>query len=1134
MEKNELIEENISRKSEKEQETIDLDKNIDIDIFLNSKCKENDKETIKDFSYDLEIGTNDNFENKKLESPNKKLTKLKASNLGTSLMTKVVQKQIKENFSLDNVGRIDLAKEHRSANRPLYKKNKFNKETKFCQCCNLPCQQEGVIEPFSFCESVKNFASCGKGVYLYFFYIIFAIFCFIIVGFISSISFIYLSLNYSNDFDIICSDKIKNMEDKYNLSSKCDSITNQNKNFNTSEYILFYSYSIYSLEAYKELCEYMFQGNKGICQKSIFNYSLISFFSMMTLLVFNILYLYIFHSVNNELNEGLLPSDYTLLITNLRELYNNYKANCKLNDSFNIENFESYLKKELFGSKNENKDMIKSIYSINLCYEMDEYMAIEKKCEEYKYKIFQIDNNPYQKKKNEQLKYEGEHECYFLMPFTIFGCLFSLTKGEQKFHLYNKKGMKENELNNLLEQGRKLDKFAGRMFVTFNTVKDKEKYYKRFPHYFIEKVFYFFKNIKSYLYSFFNSEKNKTKLRKKVNVYHANEPEDIIWENIEFNSCKKIQWKLFIYLICFSLLALLFKIILKLTQLQNNLLERNWNIITINTVSYMIAILILIVNKIFQEIIEFLTKFEKPNSYSDLYLSCSIKLTFFYFSTSAFIPAFCNMVNRNNKLFVKNVRNLFIINAITLPLPFQLIIYFFKKIRICLIKKGKKIYIRQKELNELYELPEMNISYKYSDVAQTILMTFFYMPIFPFGPIISTIGLILTYFCQKLYFITFYKRPEMLNEVICKFYFEYFIVGLWIYAIGDYIFTKSLYNTIIFSILTIIPYNKFLSYYFDKKIVVNKKSIPISKVYFSFYNDYERQNPITKKEGLCKYIELLRKNNLISEKLKNIAIENISNVNIMEVYYKSSLKRSLMKSQMAFTKNKNCSKQPLKNKEIASSETNLNFNDKDDRITNKETNYHNIINSNNNNNNNNKDEMMNENNDNFESFKDNNSLMIEAYNFPILLGINNSIRMSFYDFGNFSTNIENIPKNINNESNRITTKIEKGDQNLNPILEVSNEYENYNTSRLNRLDSYNTKKDNINFQYRLSNTNFSNLKTRNNPLYKSYNHKTNENKLFNEFSSSNNLDYLNQEKNSKEQKFPNIIKSAFFLKKNHE
>ena len=1119
MEKSELIEENNSRIAENDQETIDLDK-IKLDTTLSSESKANDKETIKVSLNNLESGTNDKLENKKLESSKKNVTELKKPVLGASVMTTFVQKQIKENFSLDNVGRIDLAKEHRSANRPLYKKNEFNKETKFCQCCNLPCQQEGVIEPFSFCESVKNFAKCGKGIYLYFFYIIFAIFCFIIVGIISSIIFILLGLNYSNDVEIICNDNSEILETKFNLSNICDNFTNQKKNFNTSGYVLFYSYSIYSLEAYKELCEYMYEGNKGICQKSIINYSLISFFSMMTLLVFNILYLYIFHSVNNELDEGFLPSDYTLLITNLKELYDNYITNSKLNDRFNIEKFESYLKEQLFGSKKKEKDMIKSIYSINLCYKLDEYLAIEKKCEEYKYKIFQIDNNPYQKKKNEQLKYKGEYECYFLMPFTIFGSLFSLTKGEQKIHLYNKKEMKENELNNLLGQGKKLDKFAQRMFVTFNTVKDKDKYYKRFPHYFIEKVFYFFKNIKSYLYCFFKNN-NNTKLRKKVSVYHANEPEDIIWENIEFNSRQKIFWKLLIYFISFLLLALLFWIVLKLTQLQNNLSERNWNIITINIVSYMIAILILIVNKIFQVIIELLTKFEKPNSYSDLYLSCSIKLTIFYFSTSSFIPAFCNVFHRNNKLFVKNVRNLFIINAVTLPLPFQLIIYFFKKIRIYLIKKGKKIYIRQKELNELFELPDMNISYKYSDVAQTILMTFFYMPIFPFGPIISAIGLILTYFYQKLYFITFYKRPEMLNEVICKFYLEYFIFGLWIYAIGDYIFTRSLYNTIIFSILAIIPYNKFISYYFDKKIVVNKKSIPISKVYFSFYNDYERQNPITKKEGLCKYIELLRKHNLISEKLKKIAIENVGNINIMEVYYKSSLKHSLMKSQMVFTSHNNFLKNHLKRKEIASCETNVKFNDKDDIITSKEKDINNSINSNNNN----LEDMINENIGKLDNLKFQN----------LLFEINCSKRFCIYDFENFSKNKENISNNINNENNKFKTKKEEDDKNLKNIKEDPKEYDyNINTSRLNKDDSIRREKDDINFQSGLSNTNFSNLKTRNNILYKSYNHATSENKIFNEFSSPNNLDYLNQGNNKKEQIFPEIIKSAFFLNKNYK
>jgi len=413
----------------------------------------------------------------------------------------------------------------------------------------------------------------------------------------------------------------------------------------------------------------------------------------------------------------------------------------------------------------------------------------------------------------------------------------------------------------------------------------------------------------------------------------------------------------------------------------------------------------------------------------------------------------------------------------------------------------------------------MNISYKYSDVAQTILMTFFYMPIFPFGPIISIIGLILTYFCQKLYFITFYKRPEMLNEVICKFYLEYFIFGLWIYAIGDYVFTRSIYNTIIFTILTIMPYNKFISYYFDKKIVVNKKSTPISKVYFSFYNDYERQNPITKKEGLCKYIELLREHNLISDKLKKIAIENIGNINIMEVYYKSSLKHTLMKSQMAFLdSNSNILKQNFKRKEIASSETNLKFNDKDDRITSKEKDINNSINSNNNN----PDEMMNENIGKLDNLKDtNNSLMF------ISILLNNSYRNCIYDLDNGS-------KNINNERNRNTTKNEKSNMTLNDIEEDPKEYDYYNTSRINKCDSVITKKDNNNFQLGLSNLNISNLKTRNNPLYKSYNHKNSEHKLFNQFSSSNNLDNLNQEKNSKEQIFPDTIKSAFFLNKNDE
>jgi len=74
---------------------------------------------------------------------------------------------------LDNLGKINLAKEHRSANRPLCKKNEFNKDTKFCPCCSLPVEQKGYIERFNFCDNTDKFSECGRGISLFFSYLCF-------------------------------------------------------------------------------------------------------------------------------------------------------------------------------------------------------------------------------------------------------------------------------------------------------------------------------------------------------------------------------------------------------------------------------------------------------------------------------------------------------------------------------------------------------------------------------------------------------------------------------------------------------------------------------------------------------------------------------------------------------------------------------------------------------------------------------------------------------------------------------------------------------------------------------------------------------------------------------------------------
>ena len=64
-------------------------------------------------------------------------------------------------FSLDDLGRISLAKTHASANRPLHKINEFTNEVIFCPCCNLPQETKGIIEPYHYCDQEELFAECG-------------------------------------------------------------------------------------------------------------------------------------------------------------------------------------------------------------------------------------------------------------------------------------------------------------------------------------------------------------------------------------------------------------------------------------------------------------------------------------------------------------------------------------------------------------------------------------------------------------------------------------------------------------------------------------------------------------------------------------------------------------------------------------------------------------------------------------------------------------------------------------------------------------------------------------------------------------------------------------------------------------
>jgi len=81
--------------------------------------------------------------------------------------TIMLEEKIEESGSPDDKGKIEEAKKHRSANRPLHKIKEFNNNVNFCNCCNLPCEEKGIIEPFGFCDNIDKFADCSNMCYGY-------------------------------------------------------------------------------------------------------------------------------------------------------------------------------------------------------------------------------------------------------------------------------------------------------------------------------------------------------------------------------------------------------------------------------------------------------------------------------------------------------------------------------------------------------------------------------------------------------------------------------------------------------------------------------------------------------------------------------------------------------------------------------------------------------------------------------------------------------------------------------------------------------------------------------------------------------------------------------------------------------
>ena len=691
-------------------------------------------------------------------------------------------------------------------------------------------------------------------------------------------------------------------------------------------------------------------GDEDIINDVTLSYNIAHLIGLSSLFIISILYIILLGNINKQYDMDVTsPGDFTVIITNLYSAFEifwkkikniNSKIKEKIinqnsseesksqdktnysqsemkeaeeiglehipkNEEINVlDAFNQFIKNKICNT--DDKEEKFNIYHINICYKINEFMKMEEKIQEIKREIYKINNEKFQIIKNRLMGLTNENRRFFYNPLDVLD--LNVCQGEccERYHvlsdIIDEKSSLEKKLQGLLEETKTLTEknFSGVVFITFNSIEEQENFLKPYPKNTIMSFCISIKNLK-YFCCCCCVNKNKRKnffLKRNISVEAAPEPEDVIFENLQCSSRERFVRILFIYIFSVIIMAICFVIILFLNNFQtkrNN--KKGISPLVKYGLSIAISLVISILNAFFQYLLENLTKREKQISMTNFYLSYSIKLTIFTFCTSAVIPLISNRIFSGAKydLLVTNMLMLFITNAFLTPIMWSMNFEFLlKKIKICLLNTNQETYT-QKELNELYELLDMSIASKYSYIFKTLLMSFLYMPIFPLSIVISSVGLIFGYFLEKFNFAKMYKRPDILNSEICEFYSNYFSVNFFMLAIGDFIFLEeenytslmSIINVIIFGTLIIIPYNQIFEIDF---IGINESDLNQDKYeecYFTFFNDYEKANPMTKKEGIKNFMLKLEKDGLISRSEYSKIISNFDNANLMETYYKA-------------------------------------------------------------------------------------------------------------------------------------------------------------------------------------------------------------------------------------------------------
>jgi hypothetical protein len=421
------------------------------------------------------------------------------------------------------------------------------------------------------------------------------------------------------------------------------------------------------------------------------------------------------------------------------------------------------------------------------------------------------------------------------------------------------------ELRKHMDVTSKKDLFVGKAFLTLETQGDAQKLVKKFEmHTFIRAFFFIY-------YKILKCKKTKLERRfwdgKHIIIERAAEPGDVYWENLSVSQSQRFVKSLITYSITVVLLGIVFGIYFSLGQLKIYLEdesekeseegETNIFIWYVRIVNFGTSILAIIVNSILNWLIRLLSSFEKHMTYTRYHLSVAFKLMTATFINIALLPLFINLDKedwfKNGGLATSIFFNVISVSFVSPILEFINFSYFLKKISVWReMRKGIESKLTQREANELFEGPKLDMATTYSKTGLLFLLVCLYTPILPILPLLALVGVFIQYWVEKYLLLRRYSVPEAMGSEMAKFYSSLIPYGMLLYAISNFIFLNELSDgkndhgqwSLWFMIgYLILPVRIILNMFTDS--IERDDSFKYSQEWLKFIHDYDRNNPMT-------------------------------------------------------------------------------------------------------------------------------------------------------------------------------------------------------------------------------------------------------------------------------------------------